>query len=125
MKTMNLSLHDLILSLEKRLFDRAIRGDVDELSQLLAQDFVEIGARGASWDRAEVLACLPQQEFVQRVLSDFKLTVLADGVVLASYICEVPGEEGPVRSLRSSIWKQIEGRWQMVFHQGTKMATAG
>jgi hypothetical protein len=25
------------------------------------------------------------------------------------------------RTLRSSIWKRIDGRWQMIFHQGTAM----
>jgi hypothetical protein len=27
--------------------------------------------------------------------------------------------------LRSSIWQWIEGRWQMLFHQGTPSATRG
>jgi predicted lysophospholipase L1 biosynthesis ABC-type transport system permease subunit len=27
--------------------------------------------------------------------------------------------EGEAHSLRSSIWKAINGRWQMIFHQGT------
>jgi hypothetical protein len=28
-------------------------------------------------------------------------------------------DEPPIYSLRSSIWKLIDDRWQMVFHQGT------
>jgi hypothetical protein len=28
-------------------------------------------------------------------------------------------EEQVMYSLRSSIWRRSEGRWQMIFHQGT------
>ncbi|QTC00165.1 nuclear transport factor 2 family protein [Alcaligenes sp. SORT26] len=115
------SLKALILSLEERLFDRSTRQDVAELSELLADEFVEFGARGAAWDKAEVLESLPEQRFEQRRLSDFKLTVLAEDVVLVTYICVVPDNEAQQRSLRSSIWRQRQGRWQMVFHQGTRI----
>lgn len=116
------SLEALILSLEERLFDRATRQNVTMLGALLADEFVEFGARGAAWSRADVLRDLPEQDFVQRRLSDFKLRLLSEDVILATYVCEVSGDEGPQRSLRSSIWKQVQGRWQMVFHQGTRMA---
>lgn len=116
------SLESLILSLEERLFDRATRQDVAALGALLADEFVEFGARGAAWGRAEVLSDLPEQDFVQRRLSNFKLTILSEDVVLATYVCEVSGDKKPQQSLRSSIWKQSQGRWQMVFHQGTRVA---
>jgi hypothetical protein len=50
-----------------------------------------------------------------------RTSVLAPGVVLATYrlAWSEGGYEAPKQSLRSSIWKLIEGRWQMVFHQGT------
>jgi hypothetical protein len=51
----------------------------------------------------------------------FKTLVLAPGVVLVTYraVRYRGGAASPESSLRSSIWKQIDGRWQMRFHQGT------
>ena len=48
-------------------------------------------------------------------------SVLAPGVVLATYrLARSDSADGvPEYFLRSSIWKLIGKRWQMVFHQGT------
>lgn len=116
------SLEALIQSLEERLFEYSTRQDREALSLLLAEEFVEFGASGAAWDRAEILSALPEQAFVQRRLRDFKLRRLAPEVVLATYVCEVPTAQGLQRSLRSSLWRKTQERWQMVFHQGTRIA---
>ncbi|MGO3133024.1 MAG: hypothetical protein ACTIJQ_14700 [Alcaligenes sp.] len=47
---------------------------------------------------------------MQRCLSSFKLAMLAEDVVLATYGCTVPGSEGMQGSLRGSIWWQTLGR---------------
>ena len=53
-------------------------------------------------------------------LRDFEVEVLAEGVALATYraVRREVGAEA-IESLRSSVWVEREGRWQMVFHQGT------
>ena len=58
---------------------------------------------------------------MERVLSDFRTTVLAPGVVLVTYRIarRTASDEPPQHLLRSSIWKLIDGQWQIVFHQGT------
>lgn len=52
---------------------------------------------------------------------DFQVKLLSPDVVLTTYrvvkLSEKRSETG--HSLRSSIWKSIDKRWQMVFHQGT------
>nr|WP_242947776.1 hypothetical protein [Desulfosporosinus lacus] len=50
------------------------------------------------------------------------MKVLAPDVVLATYRAVKSNEsrEEMRNSLRSSIWKFLDGRWQMVFHQGTR-----
>ena len=60
---------------------------------------------------------------VHRSLLDFNTSVLAPGAVLVTYRTVRQGavpDEQPIHSLRSSIWKLIDGRWQMLFHQGTR-----
>nr|WP_242876402.1 DUF4440 domain-containing protein [Desulfosporosinus hippei] len=56
------------------------------------------------------------------IIEDFQVKVLATDVVLATYRAVKTNEsrEEMRNSLRSSIWKFIDGRWQMVFHQGTR-----
>jgi hypothetical protein len=64
---------------------------------------------------------LRQEPPAQRFLTHFKTLVLAPGVVLVTYRAgrEHGSEASSEASLRSSIWKRIDGRWQMLFHQGT------
>ncbi len=54
------------------------------------------------------------------VFNDFSIKVLADDVVLATYVSHRHNpDEDPKHALRSSIWKLMDGRWKIVFHQGT------
>jgi hypothetical protein len=50
---------------------------------------------------------------------DFSVRALGDAVLLTYRTVEreLKGEE--FHTLRSSIWKLIAGRWQIIFHQGT------
>lgn len=92
-----------------------------EPSALLAEDFVEFGSSGAVYNKAKTLEALRAGKRPQRSMSDFSVVELAKGVALARYRVArqtAPGQ-APVYSLRSSLWKRIKGRWQMVFHQGT------
>lgn len=50
-------------------------------------------------------------------LSDFEVHPLSKDVALTTY--QIFNEMNNQHSLRSSIWKFREGRWQMYFHQGT------
>jgi hypothetical protein len=71
-------------------------------------------------DRAK-LADLPAEDFCQRSISDFQARLLADDVALVTYRSQrhASGTLPASASLRSSLWKQRDGRWQMFFHQGT------
>ncbi|MNN84440.1 hypothetical protein D3C81_2016020 [compost metagenome] len=51
------------------------------------------------------------------ILSGFELHPLSETAVLATY--RILNEETGGATLRSSIWKLKDGRWQMFFHQGT------
>ncbi len=53
----------------------------------------------------------------EMTLSNFEIYPISDDTVLATY--RVRDETRMQNTLRSSIWKLIEGRWQMFFHQGT------
>jgi hypothetical protein len=104
-------------ALEERLLQREVRSDEASLARLIADDFVEFGASGKVWNKSEVISGLKTEAFVTRLISDVEVRALADDVVLVTYICR-----SSTTSLRSSIWRREEKRWQMTFHQGTPMA---
>lgn len=117
-----LSIDQDFFALEQLLLHPDIRRDRTRLTALIAEDFVEFGAAGLAWTREQVIAGLLEEAPVERVIDDFKARHLADSVVLVTYVCQHRYPEGRVSSsLRSSIWRQQAGGWQMVFHQGTRV----
>lgn len=114
----------LLRGLEESLLQPAVRSSAAAVSRLIADEFEEFGSSGRVYDKAQTVAALTEEQKqgpgVVPVASGFRTSLLADGVALVTYRTERRPPSGPVtRSRRSSIWKQIDGRWQMVFHQGT------
>jgi hypothetical protein len=116
----------LLQRLEEQLLRPEVRASPDQVSRLLADDFMEFGSSGRAYDKAEVMVGLAAEQPLPaglRILaSHFEMKILAAGVALVTYRTArpVPGAD-PARSRRSSIWKLMDGRWQMVFHQGTPL----
>ncbi|UOP09585.1 DUF4440 domain-containing protein [Pseudomonas palleroniana] len=120
MRAMRTTLEALLFQLERELQGGATRLNAARLSQLLADDFVEFGASGHVWgSKAQVIAGLQDEVFCERRMTEFALNLLSKGVALVTYRCH---REGADDSLRSSVWREEEGQWRMVFHQGTPAA---
>jgi len=98
-----------------------VRKSAEVVADLLADGFIEFGSSGHVFNKQQVIEDLQQEPPAHRSLLQFNATVLAPGVVLATYraVQYCPSGELPIYSLRSSIWKLSRDRWQMVFHQGT------
>jgi hypothetical protein len=110
----------IILALEKKLLDPEVRNSAEKLAVLLADDFAEFGKSGRIYNKAQVITGLQKEHKARYLIVDFKIRILAEGVVLATYTAEFTGAEGnKIASLRSSIWKLIDGMWRIIFHQGT------
>jgi ribonuclease HI len=102
---------------ELRLLDPATRADPELTRPLLHPDFTEFGVSGRIWDResiVEALAADPGEPVSAEEMRGFRL---AEDVVLLTYRVNRPDRA----SLRSSIWTVHEGRWVVVFHQGTAL----
>ena len=115
------SLAAQLLALEAALQSQAVRADSARLAALLADEFVEFGSSGNLWTRAATLADLPAEDFCRRSIRDFQARLLADDVALLTYRSErhASGALPASASWRSSLWTWRDGRWQMIFHQGT------
>lgn len=110
-----------LLLLERQLQDADVRGDRQALDALLADEFLEFGVSGGRWDKAQVLASLAQQLFIERHIEQFNVQRLAVDLAQATYLCHNAAAPGRAASSawRSSLWRWREGHWQMLFHQGT------
>ena len=110
--------------LEERLAMPTADDTMAVLASLLASEFLEFGSSGRVFDRATVLEALVQGDRPRVVLENFKANVIAQGVILVTYISRsVPGARWTPPALRSSLWCRREERWQLVFHQGTSLPT--
>ncbi len=107
---------DHVVDLERELQSPACRADRTRLRQLLADDFVEIGASGRRWDRDGVLDLLTEEDAVDPVeVADLDARALGPGVVQVFW----ESTRGMRRARRTSIWCERADGWQVVFHQGT------
>ncbi|WP_339194509.1 DUF4440 domain-containing protein [Solibacillus sp. FSL R5-0449] len=107
-----------IFHLENKLLLPEIRTSKEELTSLLSDDFFEFGSSGKVLYKDQEIneATLG---IVQMTMSDFEIHSLSEEIVLATY--RIYNELNNQHSLRSSIWKLVEGHWKMQFHQGTKI----
>lgn len=116
----NKNIEATIQQLEEQLLQPDVRRSAQLLDDLLADDFIEHGSSGRTYNKQQILESLTSENPVPRTLTNFKTRTLAPGVILATYHSTYwePGA-APVHSRRCSIWKLVNGCWQMIFHQGT------
>lgn len=108
----------LIIELEKRLLQSEIRKSKEEVAQLIDDDFEEFGKSGRRLRKEDVLKGLSEEEPVTFTMDRSKLVPLSDDVMLITY--SLIKDDCQSISLRSSIWICKNGKWKMLFHQGTK-----
>ncbi|MEK4563874.1 GNAT family N-acetyltransferase [Alkalihalobacillus sp. FSL R5-0424] len=101
--------------LEESHLQPDVRKSPEKLSMILADAFVEFGSSGRSFGKKK---CLEEGVSQDRlVMHHFKCNLATDDVVLTTY--HIHNRTKDQWTLRSSVWKHIEGRWQLYFHQGT------
>jgi hypothetical protein len=113
----------LLRAREEALLDPEVRRDRARVAPLLAEDFLEFGSSGRAWSREEILELLASEDYTRPAMEDFQCDWIGDGAALVTYkTVRVDAESGlRVVVLRSSIWIEDSGQWQVRFHQGTKV----
>ncbi len=112
---MDINLKDHLKALEESHTSIEIRKSREKLDKILADDFFEIASSGYMFDKQE---CLDSGVVLtEMTLHNYEIYPLASDVVLATYY--IQDKTRNRNTLRSSIWKVIDGRWQLYFHQGT------
>jgi hypothetical protein len=106
-----------VLELERELQTRTCRNNRARVLELLAPDFIEVGASGHVWDLTstlEMLASEPEDEEEIQVI-ELSGRTIADGFILARW----DSLHGGRRARRTSLWRREEDGWRLVHHQGT------
>ena len=114
----------ILIGLEQELLRPSVRADGRRLNALITDDFLEVGATGRSFVKAEVLVRLPQESGVVFAASEMRACLLAPDVALVTYLASRTHEGQTAHSVRSSVWVQHAGNWQMRYHQGTAQQPA-
>lgn len=92
-----------------------VRVSREKLDEILADEFFGIGSSGYRYDKKECLDV--GVVLTEMTLHHYEIYPLAEDVVLATYF--IVDTTRDRNTYRSSIWKFIDGRWQLYFHQGT------
>jgi hypothetical protein len=110
-------------ALELELLNLITNRSWDALALLLGDDLIEFTPSGRVFDKPSLLVALADSEatWSDSVYDDVRLVMLASDVALLTYRHEARCNGAKVRSLRSSIWRRADDRWQIVFHQGTPL----
>ena len=119
------SLEQLLQELETKLMDPEVRRS-ERAAEFIADDFMEFAGNGRIFNKADALAMMKRHIVRTMAIEEFNVRELSPDVVLVTYRVRSQGFGGaPGRvSVRSSIWVQHGGKWQVTFHQATLIAGA-
>jgi inorganic pyrophosphatase len=115
-------LEKLILSLEEKLLDNSIRMNPIVVSELVSPDFIEYCSSGEiyRYRDGDVFSNNPD-DLIEYYISNFTVKQISNDCILANYSIRKKKTDAnlSVTSNRSSIWKNHDGKWKIIFHQGT------
>ncbi len=112
------SVRDHIVTLEQELMRPDIRRDASRVAVLLHPDFEEFGVSGRMWNRDAMLGAIGVDAEPNPGMDVLNLDLLDEVTALLTY--RTTDRRGS--ALRSSLWRQVGGRWRLRFHQGTPEA---
>ena len=115
------NLKEIIFKLENKLQQPDVRKSVEQLEDLISDDFIEFGSSGQIYTKKDVLNNLPISPEIKFIMTDFRINILSSDIVQSLFKTEKNNQQtgSTTRSIRSSLWRNEKGKWKMQFHQGT------
>lgn len=114
-----MSLIEQLKAYETILVKPEIRPSSFDLTELIDENFVEFTSTGKTLNKQQVVDFLFNEKTSNNSLSNFNLIQLSNDTVLLTYHYIKFVNDEKTQSLRSSIWKFSNDKWQILFHQGT------
>lgn len=115
---MNSNRDGILFELEQRLAQVDQKLSAEDAALLIAEDFVEFGASGKVWSKAEIIAAMSQWSLIERTIENFSVRELSASACLVTYkvVGVTKDRQASPFSLRSSIWRYTGGKWQIISH---------
>ncbi len=110
----------LVKDLEVKLAEGGGSEFIQTAGELIAEDFVEFGSSGIIYDRQQTINSYSGSASKKIDIRDYTEKQLGGDAILVNYLAVISNEKGEeIKSLRTSVWKKMEGSWKIIFHQGT------
>jgi hypothetical protein len=112
-----------VLELEEKVWQAVIEKNGGTLGELFADNYIEITLEGKRVEKAEIVELSPQVDEINGYTMDSERVVpLGSNSALLSYHLTLDGRtQGKTITPRdrwaTSIWSQIDGKWQCCFYQ--------
>jgi hypothetical protein len=115
---------DQFVALESKVWEALVQGDGEADRRLLSDDFLGVYTIGFADREAHVLQLDHGPTVSDFAISEPRLMVLADDMVLLAYRAEFgrPLDDERESVLISSIWQARDGGWVNIFSQDTPAA---
>ena len=112
---------ETIFNLEKELQKPDVRKSIEKLDELISDDFQEITSSGVVTTKSDCFVNLPAAPEINFEMTDFKINILSKEIIQSLFKTKktIVGTDKVSYSMRSSLWKNENGKWKMLFHQGT------
>jgi hypothetical protein len=118
-------LTDHLLALEKALQTREVRSSAEKIGEILSPEFREFGRSGLAYTFDDIIARLIAETGPNNTgIEDFSVSMISETVALATYRgIRIESDGTRLLANRSSLFRlDPDGKWRMVFHQGTAAA---
>ncbi|ELC8442501.1 DUF4440 domain-containing protein [Clostridium perfringens] len=123
------SIKEEIFQLENDLLKADVRKSAQKINEILADDFVEFCSSGSEYHykNGDIFQSEDDEKNLDWEIFNFEVKKLSEECVLATYKVVKHDEldESKRYFLRSSIWKEENGKWKMFFNQGTLLPNEG
>lgn len=125
MESMNAYEVNFFLELESGVWAALVAGDMQADESLLADDFLGVYSTGTAGKELHAGQLIDGPTVAEYSLSDAKILVLAEGVVLLTYLAHFARNNKDKSNVQeamyiSSIWRQTGDVWLNIFSQDTR-----
>lgn len=123
--------YDTAVANEKALFAADQKHDMEAITALVADEFVDIAKDGSIEDKAGLLKEIPTLRLVSYSQRNFRVSILGPYAYSISYdsdatVIDASGKQVRNQNALNSVWVKRENRWQVLMHsRGDAQALSG
>ncbi|MFT8556436.1 DUF4440 domain-containing protein [Liquorilactobacillus hordei] len=92
----------------------------EDFKKLLDENYEEIGVSGKIYNKAMEMDYVNSHQALSEkklIISDFSSKEIGENLIMNSF--KTTDKSTNKAAFRTSLWKKVNGNWQIFFHQGT------